>query len=185
MLINDLIYKNVQVDLIIIQETWEIKHVDLLLLSGFQKNIHCSRKNMICGGVGIFVRKGVHFKIRNDLEAFHQKTFENLVIELNYPNKSFVISNIYAARTKRLQSKHLQTKRLQTKRLRDKRSTGKKVYGTKRLQGQKVYRDKTSTGQKVYWAKNVYNNVYWEKRSTGKKCIKYKNIAFYEFFCIF
>jgi len=65
------------------------------------------------------------------------------------------------------------------------------VYGTKCLQGQKVYRDKMSTGQKVYWAKNVYKNVYWEKRSTGqkrstgKKCINYKNVAFYEFFGIF
>ena len=95
LLTNDLISKNVQVDLIIIQETWDIKHVDLLLLPGFQKIIHRTRKNMRGGGVGIFVRKGVNFKIRNDLEAFHQKTFENLVIELNYPNKNFIISNIY------------------------------------------------------------------------------------------
>jgi len=45
--------------------------------------------------VGIYIRKGLNFNIRNDLELFTLKTFENLVIEVHYPKKSVLISNIY------------------------------------------------------------------------------------------
>jgi hypothetical protein len=47
------------------------------------------------GGVGIYIKKGLTFKIRNDLELFRTKTFENISIELSYPNKNIIISNIY------------------------------------------------------------------------------------------
>jgi len=47
------------------------------------------------GGVGLYIKKGLNFKIRSDLEKFHQKTFENLTIEIYYPNKNILISNVY------------------------------------------------------------------------------------------
>jgi len=45
--------------------------------------------------VGIYVRNGLNFKIRTDLENYKLKTFENIVIEVQYPNKNILISNIY------------------------------------------------------------------------------------------
>ncbi len=47
------------------------------------------------GGVGLYIKKGLNFKIRSDLEKFHQKTFENITIEISYPNKNILISNVY------------------------------------------------------------------------------------------
>jgi hypothetical protein len=51
------------------------------------------------GGVGIFVRTGLNFKERADLEDYSLKTFENIALEIQYPNKSILISNIYRSPT--------------------------------------------------------------------------------------
>jgi len=93
--INDLNVKGVYIDLIILQETWAICNDDLLQIDGYQNVIFKSRVNMRGGGVGIYVKKGLSFKIRNDLNLFRVKTFENIAIELCYPNKNIIISNIY------------------------------------------------------------------------------------------
>ncbi len=47
------------------------------------------------GGVGFYIRKGLNFKILKELEIFQQKTFENMVIEVHYQNRHFILSNIY------------------------------------------------------------------------------------------
>ena len=86
---------NISIDAIILQETWQIKFIDLLTLPGFQPLVLKNRSNMRGGGVGVYVKKGLNFSIKHELENFTQKTFENLVLELNYPAKSFIISNIY------------------------------------------------------------------------------------------
>jgi len=93
--INDLNTKGIQIDLIIMQETWAICNPDLIQIDGYQNVIFKNRVNMRGGGVGIYIKKGLSFKIRNDLNLFRVKTFENISIELCYPNKNIVISNIY------------------------------------------------------------------------------------------
>jgi hypothetical protein len=45
--------------------------------------------------VGIYVREGLNFKERHDLENYKLKTFENLVLEIQFPNKTYIVSNIY------------------------------------------------------------------------------------------
>jgi hypothetical protein len=47
------------------------------------------------GGVGVYVRNGLSFKERTDLENYKLKTFENIVLEILYPNTTMIISNIY------------------------------------------------------------------------------------------
>ena len=93
--IIELLSNNVKIDAILMQETWTILHPELLELPGFQKLIFRNRKNIRGGGVGIYIRKGLNFTIRNDLECFSLKTFENLVVEIHYPKKSMLFSNIY------------------------------------------------------------------------------------------
>jgi exonuclease III len=51
------------------------------------------------GGVGIYLRNGLNFKERKDLENHKQKTFENLVLEVLYPGRSILVSNIYRSPT--------------------------------------------------------------------------------------
>ncbi len=49
----------------------------------------------------IFLKKqphpvdGLNFKARKDLETYKLRTFENLVLEVQYPNKNFLFSNVY------------------------------------------------------------------------------------------
>ena len=47
------------------------------------------------GGVGMYIRNGLNFRERRDLESYKLRTFENLVIEVLYPGKSYILSNIY------------------------------------------------------------------------------------------
>jgi hypothetical protein len=51
------------------------------------------------GGVGIYVRNGLNFKEMGELDDYKQKTFENIVLEVQYPGKSVLISNIYRSPT--------------------------------------------------------------------------------------
>jgi hypothetical protein len=81
----------IPLDLIILQETWEIKFPDKLMLPGFQRIVYHTRQAGRGGGVGIYVRNGLNFKERKDLENYKVNTFENIVIEVQYPKKKFNI----------------------------------------------------------------------------------------------
>jgi exonuclease III len=85
----------VPIDLILLQETWDIKYPQLLDIPGFQNIVYRTRVGMRGGGVGIYIRNGLNFKERTDLENYKLKTFENIVLEVQYPNKSILVSNIY------------------------------------------------------------------------------------------
>jgi len=93
--INRLQCSGVPVDIIILQETWEIKNLSYFVLPGFQNIAFRTRDGVRGGGVGIYIRDGLNFKERKDLENYKLKTFENIVLEVFYPNKSILISNIY------------------------------------------------------------------------------------------
>ena len=93
--INDLLKSNVPIDLIVLQETWNITYANMLELPGFQPLLYRNRNNMRGGGVGLYIRKGLNYKRKLELEQFQQKTFENIVVELSYPNKNILISNVY------------------------------------------------------------------------------------------
>jgi exonuclease III len=86
---------NIFIDLIILQETWNVVFSELLELPGYQPLISRNRRNMRGGGVGVYVRKGLNYKVKNNFEIFRHKTFENITLELAYQNKNFLISNIY------------------------------------------------------------------------------------------
>jgi hypothetical protein len=83
------------IDLIILQETWELRFPTHFIIPGFQGLAFRTRDRGRGGGVGIYVREGLNFKERPDLENYKLKTFENLVLEIQYPNKSYIVSNIY------------------------------------------------------------------------------------------
>jgi hypothetical protein len=51
------------------------------------------------GGVGIYVRNELNFKEMRELVDYKQKTFENIVLEVQYPGKSVLISNVYRSPT--------------------------------------------------------------------------------------
>jgi exonuclease III len=91
----DISLSNIKVDVIAIQETWSFYYPELVHLPGFQPIIFSGRSGMRGGGVGLYVREGLHFNRPNHLSTFHEKTFECLTVELQYPNRKIIISNIY------------------------------------------------------------------------------------------
>jgi hypothetical protein len=89
--ILDLQNLNLKVDVIAIQETWEIKYPDTLTIPGFQEFIYKNCTGMRGGGVGFYVRNGLNFKILEELSPFENKILESLTIKIVYPEKSAVI----------------------------------------------------------------------------------------------
>ncbi len=68
--ILDLTSKNLLIDVIAIQETWDICQPDLLSIPGFQSFVYKNRVNMRGGGVGFYVRNGINFKIIDNFSPF-------------------------------------------------------------------------------------------------------------------
>jgi hypothetical protein len=93
--ILDLSNKKIIIDVIAIQETWEIKYPELLAIPGFQKLVFKTRNNMRGGGVGFYVRNGLNFKIVDNMSPFEQKIFESITIQISYPNKSYLLTSAY------------------------------------------------------------------------------------------
>ncbi len=75
----------IPLDIVILQETWELKFPNLLTIPGFQKIVYRTRDKGRGGGVGIFVRDGLNFKERPDLENYMLKTFETSSLKFNIP----------------------------------------------------------------------------------------------------
>jgi len=93
--VQDLSVSHIPVDIIAIQETWSILYPELVYLPGFQPIVFSGRVGMRGGGVGFYIREGLQYEKIANLSTFHEKTFESLSIELQYPNKKIIISNIY------------------------------------------------------------------------------------------
>ncbi len=68
--ILELTSKKLQIDVIAIQETWDIFQPDLLAIPGYQTLIYKNRVNMRGGGVRFYIRNGINFKNINNLSPF-------------------------------------------------------------------------------------------------------------------
>jgi exonuclease III len=93
--VSELYSKKIPIDVIAIQEVWEIRQPELLPIPGFQTLIFKSRKNMRGGGVGFYVREGLNCKIVENFSPFEQKIFEAITIQISYPNKSVLLTSAY------------------------------------------------------------------------------------------
>jgi len=93
----------IQIDVIALQETWNIKYPKLLTLPGFQNLIFVNRKVGKGGGVGFYIRNGISCKIVETEAGFKDKIFESLTINLSYTHnnitKHLTVSNVYRSPT--------------------------------------------------------------------------------------
>jgi hypothetical protein len=91
--ITELLNGKVKIDLIAIQETWEVQYPELVNISGFQTFVVKNRMNMRGEGVGFYIRNGLNFKIIENLSPFEEKIFESLTVQITYPsNKSVLVT---------------------------------------------------------------------------------------------
>ena len=89
--IND----NITIDFFLLCETFlnNTNH-DMYNLDGY-KFIGKHRQILKCGGVGIFIKNGISFRVREDLSTFIKHEFESIFIEVSSKNRHLVIGEIY------------------------------------------------------------------------------------------
>ena len=92
-----------QIDVIALQETWNIKYTNLVAIPGFQKLVYCNRKTGRGGGVGFYIREGIHYNIIDTQAGFHDKLFESITLKLSYTTnngtKNLLVSSCYRSPT--------------------------------------------------------------------------------------
>ena len=83
--ITQLIKNNVNVNVIALQEIWNLPYPELVNIPGFEF-IHSMRKNSQGGGVAFYIKQGIPFKIVKNLSIFIEREFECLTIEATINN---------------------------------------------------------------------------------------------------
>jgi exonuclease III len=94
--IAELEQNNISIDVIAVQETWDVRFPELVSLNGYNPIILKKRRGMRGGGVGFYVKKGLNAEIIENLSPFENKIIETLTIRLSYPNdKTVLLTCIY------------------------------------------------------------------------------------------
>ena len=95
-LICELQNDEVSFDFIGISEAFQCKNDDRLKLTGFHDIIYRCRENSNQGGVAMFIKDSIKYKIRDDLSVFIPHVFESLFVEVDRQHdKSTIIGTIY------------------------------------------------------------------------------------------
>ena len=82
------------ISLIALQETWNIQDTNAINIPNF--NFIFKKRTKFRGGiVGFYIKKGISYKILENLSSFTEKIFECLTVQLTINSKTIVISNIY------------------------------------------------------------------------------------------
>ncbi len=90
-----LISTNFKPDLILLCETYlNDKNKHLYQLNGYQF-ISKARTNKACGGVAMYIKNDINFKIRNDISPHEEGILESIIIEILNKEKRFIIGEIY------------------------------------------------------------------------------------------
>jgi hypothetical protein len=83
-------------DIICLQEVWNVDYPELFPLEGYLPLIVNCRKGARGGGVGIYIRSNLQYKIRDDLNVFYDRVLESLVIEVEDENENkFLVVVLY------------------------------------------------------------------------------------------
>ena len=93
-LLNHFSSKGVNIDVIALQEVWQIPFPDLLQIPGYNLFFK-TRKKIKGGGVGFYIKDTINAQIIPNLSPFQEKTFETITLEITINNKSTLITSIY------------------------------------------------------------------------------------------
>jgi hypothetical protein len=97
-LFNDTLdYFIYKLDVIALQEIWDIKYPELVSIDGYKPLIFKKRRGMRGGGVGFFVKNCLSVEILENFSPFENKIIEALTIQLSYPssNQPVLLTCIY------------------------------------------------------------------------------------------
>ena len=100
--ITQLGMKKCNPDIICIQETWQLGDESLYNLQGYQKPCFKLRSSFTQGGgVGIYVKNLLPFKVLPNLSVFIDKVVETIFVEISLPkNKKIIVGSVYRPNSK-------------------------------------------------------------------------------------
>ena len=84
--LSELSTKNIPIDILALQETWNIPYPHLIHIPGYNF-IHHQRDKIKGGGVGFYIQENITYNIVENLSPFIPKLFESLSIEVTINNK--------------------------------------------------------------------------------------------------
>ena len=91
---------NCSPEIICLQEIWQIPDPSIFSLPGYQPLIFKCRATLQGGGVAIYVKNGISFKLNPNLSTFIDKLYESIFIEISLINgKKFLIGSLYRSNT--------------------------------------------------------------------------------------
>jgi exonuclease III len=95
--LNELQKNNISVDVIALQEIWDIRYPELVAIDGFKPLIFKKRRGMRGGGVGFYVKNSLCAEILENFSPFENKIIETLTIQLTYPssNQRILLTSVY------------------------------------------------------------------------------------------
>jgi len=100
-MLSELSLSNFIPEIICLQEIWQIIDPSLFPLANYQTLEINTRKNARGGGVGIFVKNDIVYKVLSQYSIFQERIFESLFIEItNDSNQKIVIGSVYRPGTK-------------------------------------------------------------------------------------
>ncbi len=82
-------------DVVVLQETWMVKHPELYNIVGYQGPILKTRQNNNGGGVGFYIRNGIKYKDISTKNSFREKIFESATLEIQFGKTPIIISSMY------------------------------------------------------------------------------------------
>ena len=93
-LVQSLTSNHCEPDFICLQETWRIIDPSLYALRNYELEIK-SRSNVQGGGVGIYIKKGIIYKILKEISTFIDKVIETLFIEVTDGPHKYIVGSVY------------------------------------------------------------------------------------------
>ncbi len=94
--ISDFSSSNINIDVIALQEVWDIRYTELFQIPGFKPLMCKKRQGMRGGGVGFYVKNHLNVQILDEMSPFENRIIEALTIKLTYPdNKCILLSSVY------------------------------------------------------------------------------------------
>ena len=95
MFITQLGLNNCNPDVICIQETWQLGDESLYNITGYHPpSFKLSNPSTQGGGVGIYVKTGVPYKVLSNISVFIDKVVETIFVEITLPiNKKIIVSS--------------------------------------------------------------------------------------------
>ena len=94
--LNNLKSQNFSFSIIGLQEIHSVIDRECLNIDGYHDLIFKSRSQSRGGGLGFYISSHIKFKILNDISVFHEKIFESIFLELQFPdNTKLIVGNVY------------------------------------------------------------------------------------------